>query len=371
VAIENAENEQTISNLIQPFCSDEMVDSINFLSRSSYASKLFYIDWVLWVIRQKACTVRLANWLLKQLEKIELNPEHLEKIAELKQDLREGRIRVKNTNIQRRYHWSFRSLIGAGMLAGLIGLVVWLIIYQPFSSVNDDIIQTSTSFEQFSKDERQKIDSLLREVEQRYNPDLYDSSNYSTILGNGVSLAIRVPFKNQRMEQLYTDFLLDADLQSQGLYDTSNVYTPKEANKKYYNGVSNFASKQGKVKTMIKNESAYDVYFIVFNNFKQGSIHSALIAKGTTIEVQLTKDEQMLFIPGNKLGKVIAPKSTNNIPSSTFDHHFTKTDMNYLEALNNVYFLSAPQTGTNKLLLTGDKGTYFTVIDLYGILELF
>ncbi len=67
--IEAAENEQALLEEIHAFCSDDMLRGLNYLSRSSYATKLWYVDQLLWIVKQKACTVRLANWLLKQLEK--------------------------------------------------------------------------------------------------------------------------------------------------------------------------------------------------------------------------------------------------------------------------------------------------------------
>jgi hypothetical protein len=370
--IEAAENEQALLEEIHAFCSDDMLRGLNYLSRSSYATKLWYVDQLLWIVKQKACTVRLANWLLKQLKKIELNPEHLEKITELKRDLKDGKIRVKNTLIQNKIHVSFRSIAASSLIVGLLALVVWIVWKKPFSETPNDINQSATSFEQFTKEERIKIDSMLTEIEHKYQPDLYDTAAYNPLMGNGVSLAIRVPLKNERMEELYKDLLIDADLHNLGVYDTTSpVFTSKQRANTFYSGVNDLNKKTGKHLTLLKNESGYDVYCFVYSNQKKGDIYSAVVKKGASINLHLNSYEQVLFVPGNKLGKYKAPKNQAELPSKTFDHHFTEVDINYTEGINTIYYLANPQPGTNKLLLTGDKGTYFTVVDLYGILELF
>jgi len=367
-----AANEQALLEEIHAFCSDDMLRGLNYLSRSSYATKLWYVDQLLWIVRQKACTVRLANWLLKQLEQIELNPEHLEKITELKRELKEGKIRVKNTLVQNKLHISFRSIAASSLIVALLVLVVWIVWKKPFSETPNDINQSATSFEQFSKEERIKIDSMLREIEHKYQPELYDTAANNPLMGNGVSLAIRVPLKNERMEELYTNFLIDADLHNLGLYDTTSpIFTAKERAKAFYSGVKDVKNKAGKHLTMVKNESGYDVYCFVYSNQKKGAIYSTVLKKGASVNLKVDTDEHLLFIPGNKLGTYKAPKNQAELPTKMFNHHFTEVDINYTEGINSIYYLANPQPGTNKLLLTGDKGTYFTVVDLYGILELF
>jgi hypothetical protein len=370
--MEAAENEQALLVEIDTFCSDDMLRGLNYLSRSSYATKLWYVDQLLWLLKQKACTVRLANWFLKQLEKIELNPEHLEKITELKRDLKDGKIRVKNTLIQNKMHVSFRSIAASSLIVGLLALVGWIVWKKPFSETPNDINQSATSFEQFTKEERIKIDSMLREIEHKYQPEFCDTAAYNPLMGNGVSLAIRVPLKNERMEELYKDFLTDADLHNLGVYDTTRpVFTSKQRANTFYSGVNDLNKKNGKHLTLLKNESGYDVYCFVYSNQKKGDIYSAVVKKGASINLHLNSYEQVLFVPGYKLGKYKAPKNQAELPSKNFDHHFTEVDINYTEGINTIYYLANPQPGTNKLLLTGDKGTYFTVVDLYGILELF
>lgn len=363
-------NETELLKSLQEACNDSVIEIINYLSRSSYSTKLWYLDQMLWVIQQKGCTVRLANWILKQIEKIQLNPEHEQKITELKRDLKEGKIKTKNTLIHSKNRWSFPFVLLRLFILGFVILIAWIIVKKPFSNVDDGHNEMSTSYEQFTKAERKKIDSLLREIQQAHPKDDSQIDPYnSPIPGNGVSLSLRSSLKNDRMEQLYKDLLTDADLHEQGLMDSCSVFSSKAAKNQMYSGVKKATARNGNEAILFKNESAYAVYFFAFTNEKGGNIYSQLIEKGKTIELKFNENDHFLFVAGNDLGKFIPPKKATELPSITFDHHFCDVDVNYTESLSVIYKLARPRSGKNKLLFTGDKNGYFSVIDLYGVLE--
>lgn len=368
--IEKVENEQDLTKLLQDICNHSVLKSINYLSRASYSSKLWYVDQILWIIHQKGCTVRLANWILKQLETIELNPEHKAKITLLKKDLLEGKIKTKNTLIRNKFAWKLSSVLTTSVLLILISLIVWFVIEKPYSNSDSDEMQTSTSYEQFTKEERIKIDSLLKEIQRTNTPEEDQIDPNQPIFGNGISVSVRVPWRNDRMEDLYSDLLIDASLHENNLIDSCNAFTAKNAESQLYSGVTNAKESKGNVEVMMKNESGYDVYFIAFENEKGGKIFSSLIKKGSTQNLKFKRGYKFLFLAGNQLGKFISPKNATEVPSSNFDHHFCKADINFSESLLNIYELANPQKGKNKLLFSGDLNAYFTVIDLYGFLIL-
>lgn len=365
----HSKSEKELMLHLDPFCNDSVIGVINYLSRTSYATKLWYLDQMLWVIQQKACTIRLANWILKQLERIALNPEHEEKINDLKKDLQHGKIKTKNTLIHKKNRWSRSTLLTGFIVLVLAFSVVWIIVEKPFSSTDDNQFESSTSFEQFTKEERKKIDSLLREIQpnQGKNKPQIDPSN--PILGNGISLEIRKPLENVRMEDLYQNLLIDVELHEQNLIDSCSVFPSKSAGNQQYAGVKNANSSKGKIEILFKNESDYDVYLLAFEDETKGKIYSKLIQKKTMVNLKFNIGDQFLFIAGNQLGKFIAPKNSTSLPSTDFDHHFCQVDENYSETISTFYILERPQSGLNKLLFSGDKNGYFSVIDLYGVLE--
>lgn len=365
-----AKSEKELSSILHEICNDDLIGIVNLLSRSSYASKVWYVDQLLWVIQQKACTVRLANWILKQLEKTELNPEHQEKISDLKKDLSKGKIRVKNSNLTKQKGLSVKTILGFSAIFILIVLSIWIIWKKPFSAPREELFQTSTAYEQFTKDERKKIDSLLREIQQENLPESNEIDPNQPLMGSGISMSIRVPFSNSRMERLYQDLLIDADLHEKGLIDSCVVFNTAKSTNTYYSGVSSAKNRNAAVDMLLKNESAYDCYIFIFNDTKGGKIYSFLLKKGASTELKMNQSEHVLFVPGNDLGQFIAPKNAGELPSADFDHHFCKVDMNYSESLMNFYTLENPKSGKNKLLISGDLNGYFSIVDLYGVLQL-
>jgi hypothetical protein len=209
----------------------------------------------------------------------------------------------------------------------------------------------------------------LREIQEENSPEENMIDPNQPILGNGISIDIRVPFSNKRMESLYRDLMIDVDLFDQGLQDTCDIYSTKEANKLLHKGVRPLKDRKGAFQLMLKNESAYDVYMIVFEDQSNGQLYSTQIAQGTTAEITMNQYDRVVFVAGNDLSRFIAPKGANELPSKDFDHHFCHIDFNYAESIGNVYTLERPRSGNNKLLFAGDKNAFFTVIDLYSILE--
>jgi hypothetical protein len=84
----------------------------------------------------------------------------------------------------------------------------------------------------------------------------------------------------------------------------------------------------------------------------------------------MNENDQALFVPGNDLGKFIAPSGAGELPSVDFDHHFCKIDMNFSESLMNFYSLVQPKSRKKKLLLSGDLNGFFSDEALYGVLQL-
>src|SRR5690606_5569889 len=125
---------------VQGIVNEDTIHLINTFSRTSYALKMDYVEHVLNIINSKSCTTRLANWLLKQLEKIELNPEHRSKITDLRSDLKTGNMSVRNRNTHSRTSIPFRLIIFSLFSLILISIAIWLIVEKPWSDSDEPII---------------------------------------------------------------------------------------------------------------------------------------------------------------------------------------------------------------------------------------
>lgn len=366
--LQNCKNENDLLHIIDNVSSDDLIAIIDLLSRSSYHVKVWYIDEVLAVLNHPSCTARLAYRIVQRLKKLELNPEHQSKIIEIENELKSGELLNKASDLPLYKRLRIKQIMRFAFFICLLIVAYFIIQYDP-TSITEKDLGTVSSFEDFSLDERKQLDSLLRLNSNATQSEDIDQDQYMWTQGNGISLSLRKSLKNKRMESLFSDWLLNADLHNKGLVDSCAVFKQKTAH--YYPDVHATKEMLGKEETMIRNESTYSVYVFIFEEFSNGKIYSVLIPSETSVALKLSKDQYLFFVAGNNLAPFIAPKGVpeSELPSKEFTHHFCDVDMNFAESLGSFYKLSSPKKDHNKLLITGDSNTFFLVTDLYGILE--
>lgn len=365
VALKGFQTEQELIDYIKPLCSEEMIDIVNYLSKASYALKLNYVDQILLAIRSKACTVRFANWILKQMELVKLNREHEYKILDLRRELKSGELSVQNhgkgrTPIRWRNAVMFLFLIIIG------GGVTYLMVYKPFSDVEAPELSSETSFKQFSKEERAQIDSLLREMDGNIRSEDLTFDQSAPIIGNSATLTLREPFENENMEAIYQDLIKDAEIQEQGFVDscaTSAIYVARKGDK-------DLTKNKGTVAAMIRNDSDFDAVIYVAEDTQNGAVHSMFLKQGATKVFEFNKGDIITVVAGNSFQKYVKPNSSgHDLPSKMYTHHFCETDPNFRESINTSYRLSTDSLKKVKFLLAGNRAGYFQMLDLKNVLE--
>lgn len=366
---DNITDEQELVNAVKPLCSDDIIASVNYLSRASYASKLGYVDKILDTIHSKACTVRFANWILERMSHINLNNEHLYKLTDLRKDLKRGNLTVKNHK-RGRAPIPMRGIFTVLIITLLVSAVVYLVAYQPFSKVEEDEFSNNTSFKEFTKEERIRMDSLLKEMDNPFDiPDSIDPIMQPVQTGVDIDLILRKEFKNDRMEAIYEDLMADVDLKNN--YRDSTCSNPKNTVFKSTNAVKSLDFNDGFYTSVIRNESDYDVILYVGENTKNGKVYASLIKPNETLEFKLDKYSTMLIVAGNSYQPFVAPSNSTEEehPSEAFTHHFCDTDLNYEETINTSYKLMYPRQGKNKFMVMGAKSGYVHLVDVHGVLE--
>lgn len=369
-AAQTASSEEELLQITEEICSTEIIGIIGQLSRSSYHTKVWYVDEALTLFKHPACSARLAYRIIQRLKVLELNPEHQATITAIENDLTAGQILAGKKQPKGNFRATLKQLATVVLLVGLIAAVYFIVNYKEDQEINPDL-DLASSFEQFSKDERKQIDSLLRSQRRDSLLTETDQDQYLWAQGNGVSLTLRKPLQNERMEELYNDWLLDAQLFEKGIMDSCKT---SPTDKKYqFKGIKTTDQLKGDAVTAIRNESEYSVYIFIFDEQKNGSVYSTLLKKNKTISLNLRTDQHLLFIAGNNLTEFKKPSGAGigELPSQNFNHHFCDTDFNLSISINTIYKLVFPQKGSNKLLLSGDEYSSFVVADLYGILETF
>ena len=366
---DNTKDEQELVNLVKPLCSDDIIASVNCLSRASYASKLGYVDKILDTIHLNACTVRFANWVLERMSHVDLNDEHLYKLTDLRKDLRKGDLRVKNHK-KGRTPIRWRAIFTVLFIALLVGSVIYLIAFKPFSKVEGPKFSNSTSFKEFTKEERMRMDSLLKEMDNPFQSvDSLDPMVAPMQAGVDVDLILRKVFQNERMESIYDDLMTDVELKQN--FPKSDCPDSKIPVFKTSPGIRPLDDLAGVHATVVRNESEYDIILYVAESANNGKVYASLIKPNETIEFMINKFNTMLIVAGNSYQKFTAPQSASRdqLPSESFTHHFCETDLNYEETINTSYQFMHPREGKNKFMVMGAKSGYVHLVDVHGVLE--
>lgn len=358
-------SEQFLIDLIQPLCASEYIDIANLLSKSSYALKLMYVDIILSAINSKSCTARFANWVIKQMEQLKLNNEHAHKIAELRVELRDGKLEIKNKGIGKT-PFRFRVILPVITALAILFITLYIVYAKPFSEVEAPETEQASSFTQFTKEERKKLDSLIQTMSSQLTPEL-EQIDGNIPIGINTTISYRQPFTNELMEGIYTDLSKDASIQMSQAVDTCQQL-PKKF--KRYTGVGDLLQRQGAIECVIKNESDYDAVLYVSEDKTNGKVYSLYLKQKSTRVFKLNKGDVLLVEAGNIYIPYKAPKSypPSDLPSKDFKYHFCDTDINYQESINKGYKYSDGSSTSTKFMLMGSPGSYFQLMDIYGVL---
>jgi hypothetical protein len=145
-SLKNINAEYKLITTVDDFLSDEYISMINQFSKRFYTTKIDYLDKMLNLIKHEYSTPTIAFRVVNQLSKLNLNKEHLEKIAEIKQDIKEGKIKFKT---KRNSINSKKTFIGASALILIATFVVFLLANQDLFLIRED------------KSEKKKLSSRL------------------------------------------------------------------------------------------------------------------------------------------------------------------------------------------------------------------
>jgi hypothetical protein len=172
--------------------------------------------------------------------------------------------------------------------------------------------------------------------------------------------------QNNRMEELYADWLIDAMLHENGAYDSCG--TAKNNTTKFlFPGVKKADELIGKEDVYIQNNSEYSVYVFIFDDYKNGMVYSQLFKKGETIHLKLTTGNNLLFVAGINTGlrisdllklRVVDVKDKSHIEfreaKTSKNKRFYINPIlreyfdNYIQNMTSEQFLFASRKGFNK-----------------------
>lgn len=357
--------EQELVNWVKPICSDAYIGIINGLSRSSYALKVLYLEVLLRTIESKGTTVRYANWVLKELEKLELNKEHQEKIKEFRAMLRQGELKVRNKG-EGKTPFRWKPFLFTLLVLIIGGGAFYIIKYKPFSDpANKQIAVEGNAFKSFSKVERMRIDSLIKTMPGQKTFDQYEVDP-GYFIDDGTNIQIRQHNPNNLMDKILEDYKRDVAIRLNQQVDTcENLISFTK-----YNGTKSIDSRSGDLESFFRNESEYDAIFYVAEVTSNGKVYSFYLKAGDAKTINLKVGDLITYVLGSELIDYKFPANINTaaLPSDDFKQHFCEIDYNYIESISNT--LSVRNSGKDKakFMLVGSKGDFVQLADLQSVL---
>lgn len=357
-------NEQALINTVTPLCSDAFIESMNYLSKRSYALKMEYVDKIMEVIHAPACTVRFANWIMKQMERLELNKEHEVKLYDLRKQLASGSLRVKKLEAAKTSVRIRPILIGLIILL-IVGSGIYLLVAKPFAKADVYHAYDSANAE-FSEEELRKIDSISEVIEEEsfmdgrmVDPDI--------IIQSATQISLREPFKTPLMEEIFSDVNKDVTLKENYFEDSCGTTTDFVR----YPGVKDLSQRTATKEVELRNGSEYDLIVYVSDNKTSGSVYSMRIKKGSTVRFEMSSGDVLTAVAGEKFVPFVPPVGSfqEEKPSGKFRYHFCETDENYFESINTSLKLNYTSLDKVKFLVKGAPNSGYQFVDVYGVAE--
>lgn len=354
-----------LNNTLSKILSEQVIYSLNSLSRAMYHEKVFFTERLLNLIRSSICTPQVSNWILKQLDQLRLNKEHKDKLHDIRSDLKSGKIKgLKTINAKGHIIAPFKLL---GVILSLAVLIILFFFF--FENSKKETIKTSSysSFKTFTNEERVQMDSIIKILQAKHDKDYYNVD--TTVNGQLVIptyLLMRRSFQNDLMERIYLDWNKDGILQD--LYLTTPVSEKCQISRR--KGEKPLSTKNGEIRVQLANESAYSLVIYAGKNNPRAFAYSQYIPQDTTIEFLLDKDDVFFCVAGRSFQKFEVPSNVvpDLLPDFEFKEHFGSTDNNYIESINNPYFVKQSATAI-QILVTGNNNNHFAIIELDGVLE--
>lgn len=353
-------NSTNYQDFLKPYFSAEYLKVFNFFAKSGYSYNLEFVEKSIAFLENSWVAVPFRAWVYKQLQTLDLNPEH-------ERSLQKQFVQTKMTSHQSRSRGNvpFSRLWFLALVP--IALVLVFIFRNDLfgNSGENEIEKEKTAFNQFSKEERQLLDSLIRTMENKdSSSESYIDQPGSYLHLNEVLLSIqqREAFRNQKAEKLTLALLEDEE---NGV-DSCRAFSLDKLKKLDWKPYQELRNHEGEQDIAIKNESAYQVLILVFEDSYNEKVYCHMLSPQEMVQAKISEGEKLVFVPGKDYGPV---NSASALKDLGLKHGFCRIDDNYTAGLMTPYSLEANKQEEVKLLLNSTSDDHFYILDLYQVLK--
>lgn len=346
-SIRTAKTEEQLLDAIRKHLTPDLVTTLNLFTPSFYRVKTAWMAIVKEVAHHKAGTKRLVLYLIKELDKLQLNPDHLTELRELDRGIKLGAVTVDELKIPAK-----RIVLLSISLILVIGLIylIWIVPTRP----EREIPQEKTAFMDFTVQERKAMDSLLNHATMEYQQQddgIIDGSNMTYV---GEELKVKIPWNNELAEELISQWK-ERDSTNQ---KPQSVDSKKES--RPFPSTEPLVGKPGTISAKFQNDTELSVIVLVFKDRSDEWVYTQYIEKGGIVSFKLTPEEHMLVLPGSKVPKHL---NEGSLP-------FHQVDSRFFENLDKAYVVDVLSPSKVKFVWKSLNNFDFFLLDLNGALNM-
>ena len=285
----SAKTDETLQKVIRPYVTPQYITILNSFTSSFYRVKVVWMDLVKEVMAHPASSRRLVMYLLRELGKLNLQPDHVLEMQQLEREIKIGAVKVEEKKVP------LKVMVLLSLATLLVIGVVLLLVLAPTEPEHNKV-QERTSYMDFTEEERKTIDSLLSDIqtEREHKDEVIDQSDMNYV---GEELTLRVPLRNQDAEYL---------LESWESKDSS-THKPDPAESRPFDDpfpmTEPLSEKRGSIRAKFQNDTELSVLIMVFRDTEDEWVYTEYLEKKGVTTFRISPGEHLYVLPGTKIDK--------------------------------------------------------------------
>lgn len=342
--LKKARRDTDLHRQIDTFLTPNLIAALNLLNVNHYRVKTQLLEFFMSMTYHPKSSTRFLMYLSNKLLTINFTPEHKKQLSEFGTDVKKGKIVVEATRVS----WLRLSVILLIFIVCAGGIIALFFVE---ADPEEDVVQEQTAYMSLSKEERQKLDSIIRDVKSEEHM-VNDAQLDSNIPFVGTELIQKRSWKNELFQKLYQHWGDNDSVPFTKFFTKENKHT------KPYVNTKNLDKKAGQIAVEFHNETDLMVLIVVFRNDRKEPVYTKYINPKTPGEWKMNNGEHLVVLPGSKVPP--NPKF-GNLPFRELDHHF-------YENLGIAYYVDSFNEKRIKLVWEnlGNNDSY--LVDLSGAL---
>lgn len=305
LAVNKAKKDTDLHRLVDSFLKPELILALDLLNAIHYRVKTQLLEFFIGLTYHPKSSSRFLVYLSNKLLEIRFTAEHRKQISQFGSDVKRGKIVVETSRVS----WLRLSLMIL-LLLGITGGMIALFFLE--ADPETDLLQEQTAYMEFSKEEREKLDSLITEI-KRESRSLDDAPLDSNLPFVGVDLVKKRNWNNERFNDLYRQWANNDSVP----YTT--FFTQAKAASKPYAGTRDLDHKTGQIEVELHNETDRMVLIVVFRDDNKEPVYTKYLQAKKLAEWKISIGEYLFVLPGNK---VPSDLHFGELPFRELDAHF-------------------------------------------------